>query len=44
VKLGALCWNQSTDWRSLREVAVRADRLGYDDLWIWDHLYSLRIR
>ncbi len=41
VKLGALCWGQYTDWPSLREAGVRADRLGYDDLWTWDHMYPI---
>ena len=29
VRLGALCWNQYTDWPSLLEAGRRADRLGY---------------
>ena len=37
IKLGALCWNQYTDWQSLFDAGVRADRLGYDTLWTWDH-------
>jgi alkanesulfonate monooxygenase SsuD/methylene tetrahydromethanopterin reductase-like flavin-dependent oxidoreductase (luciferase family) len=41
IKLGALCWNQYTDWPSLLEAGVRADRLGYDTLWTWDHLYPI---
>lgn len=41
VKLGALCWNQYSDWPSLREAGVRADQLGYDSLWTWDHLYPI---
>ena len=41
VKLGALCWNQYTDWQSLLAAGVRADRLGYDTLWTWDHLYPI---
>lgn len=41
VKLGALCWNQYTDWTSLREAGIRADQLGYDSLWTWDHLYPI---
>jgi alkanesulfonate monooxygenase SsuD/methylene tetrahydromethanopterin reductase-like flavin-dependent oxidoreductase (luciferase family) len=41
VKLGALCWNQYTDWESLLEAGVRADRLGYDSLFTWDHLYPI---
>jgi alkanesulfonate monooxygenase SsuD/methylene tetrahydromethanopterin reductase-like flavin-dependent oxidoreductase (luciferase family) len=41
VKLGALCWNQYTDWPSLREAGIRADQLGFDSLWTWDHLYPI---
>jgi alkanesulfonate monooxygenase SsuD/methylene tetrahydromethanopterin reductase-like flavin-dependent oxidoreductase (luciferase family) len=41
VKIGALCWNQYTDWPSLLEAGVRADRLGYHSLWTWDHLYPI---
>ena len=41
IKLGALCWNQYTDWQSLFDAGVRADRLGYDTLWTWDHLYPI---
>ena len=41
VKIGALIWNQYTTWPSMREAAVRADELGYDDLWTWDHLYPI---
>ena len=41
VKFGALCWNQYTDWPSLLEAGIRADRLGYDTLWTWDHLYPI---
>jgi F420-dependent oxidoreductase-like protein len=41
VKIGALCWNQYTDWHSLLEAGVRADRLGYDTLWTWDHVYPI---
>ncbi len=41
VKLGLLAWNQQTDWPSLLEVGRRADRLGYDSLWAWDHLYPI---
>lgn len=41
VKLGALCWNQYTDWPSLLQAGVRADQLGYTSLWTWDHLYPI---
>jgi alkanesulfonate monooxygenase SsuD/methylene tetrahydromethanopterin reductase-like flavin-dependent oxidoreductase (luciferase family) len=38
VKLGALLWSQYTGWNELLEAAQRADRLGYDTLWTWDHV------
>jgi len=41
VRLGALCWNQYSDWPSLLEAGRRVDRLGYDTLWTWDHLYPI---
>ena len=41
IRLGALCWNQYTDWPALLEAGKRADRLGYDSLWTWDHLYPI---
>ena len=41
VKIGALCWNQYTDWPALLEAGIRADRLGYESLWTWDHLYPI---
>lgn len=41
IKLGALAWNQYTSWPAMRDAAVRADALGYDDLWTWDHLYPI---
>jgi alkanesulfonate monooxygenase SsuD/methylene tetrahydromethanopterin reductase-like flavin-dependent oxidoreductase (luciferase family) len=41
VRLGALCWNQYTTWDALLEAGQRADRLGYDTLCTWDHLYPI---
>ena len=41
LKFGILAWNQYTDWQSLEEVGQRVDRLGYDSLWTWDHLYPI---
>jgi hypothetical protein len=40
VRIGALCWNQYTDWPSFMESSRRAGRLGYDTLWTWDQLPS----
>jgi alkanesulfonate monooxygenase SsuD/methylene tetrahydromethanopterin reductase-like flavin-dependent oxidoreductase (luciferase family) len=41
VKIGALCWNQYTEWPALLAAGVRADELGFDTLWTWDHLYPI---
>lgn len=41
IRIGANCWNQFTDWPALYEAGLRADRLGYDTLWTWDHLYPI---
>ena len=41
VKLGVLLWNQYTTWTAFRAAAIRADELGYDDVWTWDHLYPI---
>ncbi|HYM83603.1 MAG TPA: LLM class flavin-dependent oxidoreductase [Candidatus Dormibacteraeota bacterium] len=41
VKIGALCWNQYTEWPALLEAGRRADRLEYDTLWTWDHVYPI---
>jgi alkanesulfonate monooxygenase SsuD/methylene tetrahydromethanopterin reductase-like flavin-dependent oxidoreductase (luciferase family) len=42
IKVGVLPWPQGTDWPSLLEVGRRADELGYDSLWTWDHLYPIQ--
>ncbi|CAN5734194.1 hypothetical protein BH24CHL5_BH24CHL5_12320 [soil metagenome] len=41
IRLGALCWNQYSDWTGLLEAGKRADRLGFYSLWTWDHLYPI---
>jgi alkanesulfonate monooxygenase SsuD/methylene tetrahydromethanopterin reductase-like flavin-dependent oxidoreductase (luciferase family) len=41
VKLGILLWNQATTWPEYEAAAQRVDRLGYDHLWAWDHLYAI---
>lgn len=41
IKIGANCWNQYSEWSQLLEAGIRADRLGYDTLWTWDHLYPI---
>ncbi|HEX5828497.1 MAG TPA: LLM class flavin-dependent oxidoreductase, partial [Candidatus Limnocylindrales bacterium] len=41
IRIGALCWNQYTEWPALLRAGIRADELGYDTLWTWDHLYPI---
>jgi len=41
VKLGLLLWNQDASWAEVVAAAQLADRLGYDSVWMWDHLYSI---
>ncbi|HET6819391.1 MAG TPA: LLM class flavin-dependent oxidoreductase [Candidatus Limnocylindria bacterium] len=41
IRLGLLCWNQYTPWVDLRAAGIRADELGYDDIFTWDHLYPI---
>jgi alkanesulfonate monooxygenase SsuD/methylene tetrahydromethanopterin reductase-like flavin-dependent oxidoreductase (luciferase family) len=40
-KLGILLWNQATDWPAYEAAARDVDRLGYEHLWAWDHLYAI---
>ena len=39
--LGAVLWSQATDWDGFVKAAERADDLGYDSIWTWDHLYAI---
>ena len=41
IRFGALLWNQYTTWPAMLDAGQRADRLGYDTLWTWDHLYPI---
>jgi alkanesulfonate monooxygenase SsuD/methylene tetrahydromethanopterin reductase-like flavin-dependent oxidoreductase (luciferase family) len=41
LKLGANAWNQYSDWPSFLSAQQRADALGYDSIWTWDHLYPI---
>ena len=40
-RLGVLLWSQATDWPSFEAAARTVDRLGYDHLMTWDHLYAI---
>ena len=41
IRIGALVWNQYTDWPAMRDLGRKIDQLGYDSLWTWDHLYPI---
>ena len=41
LKTGILLWSQASSWSDMTEAAKRVDRLGYDHLWTWDHLYAI---
>jgi alkanesulfonate monooxygenase SsuD/methylene tetrahydromethanopterin reductase-like flavin-dependent oxidoreductase (luciferase family) len=41
ITLGAIPWTQYTTWADLRDAGIRAESLGYDSLWAWDHLYPI---
>ncbi len=41
VRLGINLWSQASDWPGFLEAARRADRLGYDHVWTWDHIYAI---
>ncbi|MFN8622468.1 MAG: LLM class flavin-dependent oxidoreductase [Chloroflexota bacterium] len=40
-KAGVLIWNQYTTWADTKGAALDADRLDYDSVWTWDHLYPI---
>jgi alkanesulfonate monooxygenase SsuD/methylene tetrahydromethanopterin reductase-like flavin-dependent oxidoreductase (luciferase family) len=41
VKFGILLWSQAASWSEMLEAARNVDRLGYDHLWTWDHVYAI---
>jgi alkanesulfonate monooxygenase SsuD/methylene tetrahydromethanopterin reductase-like flavin-dependent oxidoreductase (luciferase family) len=41
VQLGAVLWSQATDWPGFLGAALQAEKLGYDHIWTWDHLYPI---
>jgi alkanesulfonate monooxygenase SsuD/methylene tetrahydromethanopterin reductase-like flavin-dependent oxidoreductase (luciferase family) len=40
MRFGAAFWIQRTGWPELRDAALAAERSGFDDLWLDDHLLS----
>jgi alkanesulfonate monooxygenase SsuD/methylene tetrahydromethanopterin reductase-like flavin-dependent oxidoreductase (luciferase family) len=41
IRLGLQLWNQVFDWESAAYTARRAEALGFDHLWSWDHLLAV---
>jgi alkanesulfonate monooxygenase SsuD/methylene tetrahydromethanopterin reductase-like flavin-dependent oxidoreductase (luciferase family) len=41
LKLGINNWNQYSDWPSFLKAQQRADELGFDSIWTWDHVYPI---
>ena len=41
LKTGILLWSQAATWPEMLDGARRVDRLGYDHIWTWDHLYAI---
>ena len=41
LKLGINLWSQASDWPSYLRAGRRADELGYDHLWTWDHVLAI---
>ncbi len=41
LKLGVLPWTQGATMQEQLAVGREVERLGYDDLWTWDHLHAI---
>jgi alkanesulfonate monooxygenase SsuD/methylene tetrahydromethanopterin reductase-like flavin-dependent oxidoreductase (luciferase family) len=41
LKTGILLWSQAATWPEFVDAAKRTDRLGYDHVWTWDHVYAI---
>jgi alkanesulfonate monooxygenase SsuD/methylene tetrahydromethanopterin reductase-like flavin-dependent oxidoreductase (luciferase family) len=37
IKLGLQLWNQVYSWPETRDAVVRAEALGYNEIWTWEH-------
>jgi len=42
MRFGAQPWSQATDWPGLRDVALNAERAGWDAVYTWDHLLAIQ--
>jgi alkanesulfonate monooxygenase SsuD/methylene tetrahydromethanopterin reductase-like flavin-dependent oxidoreductase (luciferase family) len=41
LELGVALWSQSSTWAELLDAGRRAEQLGYDHLWTWDHILAI---
>jgi alkanesulfonate monooxygenase SsuD/methylene tetrahydromethanopterin reductase-like flavin-dependent oxidoreductase (luciferase family) len=41
LRLGILLWSQTGTWPEMLDAAQRVERLGYEHLWTWDHIYAI---
>jgi alkanesulfonate monooxygenase SsuD/methylene tetrahydromethanopterin reductase-like flavin-dependent oxidoreductase (luciferase family) len=41
LQLGINLWSQASDWARFLAAGRRADSLGYDHLWTWDHVLAI---
>ena len=41
IHLGVCLWSQASDWARFLAAAQRADALGYEHIWTWDHLLPI---
>jgi F420-dependent oxidoreductase-like protein len=41
MKFGAQLWSQQTSWPQFRDAALRAEDVGWESVWTWDHLLAI---
>jgi F420-dependent oxidoreductase-like protein len=41
LRFGAQLWSQRTTWQEFRDTARRAEDVGWDSVWTWDHLLAI---
>lgn len=41
LQYGVSIWPQYTTWEALRDTALRAEELGYETVWVWDHFLPI---
>ncbi|HEX5012752.1 MAG TPA: LLM class flavin-dependent oxidoreductase [Candidatus Limnocylindrales bacterium] len=41
MNFGAQLWSQQTTWQQFRDTALRAENVGWDSVWTWDHLMAI---